>query len=66
MERELRTPEKPEKKPPTRKASANKPIQLQFDICGIGAVGFYWNLKQPGAAVFVTSLYEVDSLIQQR
>ena len=66
MEQELRTLEKPEKKPLIRKAPANKPIRLQFDICGIGAVGFHRNLKQLGATVFTTSLYEINSLIQQR
>src|SRR5436189_4918383 len=36
------------------------------DIYCIGAVGFYWTLIKPDATPFITSLYEIDRLIEQK
>ena len=37
-----------------------------LDICVIGAVGFSRNLARPGATPFVTSLYEIDRILEER
>ena len=36
------------------------------DIYCIGAVGFYWTLIKPNVIPFITSLYEIDRLIEQK
>jgi hypothetical protein len=66
MERELRMLETPKKTRTARKPSVTVQRLPQFDICGIGAVGFHRNLKQPGTVAFTTSLYEIDRLIEER
>ena len=67
MERELRMGETPQPPAMVRKL----PVVVckatrQVDVYAIGAVGFYRNLRQPGATAFTTSLYEIDSLIQTK
>ena len=36
------------------------------DIYCIGAVGFYRTLTKPNVTPFVTSLYEIDQIIEQK
>ena len=36
------------------------------DICMIGAAGFYRNVTRQGATPFLTSLYEIDRMIEQK
>src|SRR6266700_7924028 len=37
-----------------------------IDIYYISAVGFYRNLVQPNTIAFITSLYEIDKLIEEK
>jgi hypothetical protein len=37
-----------------------------LDIYAISAVGFFYNIKLPDSVTFVTSIYEVDSLIRKK
>ena len=37
-----------------------------MDICQIGAIGFRWNLNQPRTVPFITSLYEIDQLLEDQ
>ena len=39
---------------------------LHVDIYYIGLVGFNWATKQPNTTVFITSLYEIDQMIEDR
>ena len=39
---------------------------LPVDIYCIGAVGFYWNLVQLDTIAFITSLYEIDWIIEEK
>jgi len=39
---------------------------LPVNICCIGAIGFYQNLKQPDTVAFITSLYEIDQIIKDK
>lgn len=52
---------------PTKKLKATRPRNLPvIDICALGPVGFYRSLKAPESVTFVTSLYEIDAMIQDR
>ena len=67
MERELQLLESPVKLPRIRKSPVTVRKSLpRVDICGIGAAGFRRNLERPGAVVFVTSLCEIDRLIEEK
>jgi len=67
MECELQLLELPVKLPRIRKSPVTvRKSLLRVDICGIGAVGFRWNLKRLGAVVFVISLCEIDRLIEEK
>jgi hypothetical protein len=48
---------------PSERYPANLP---KVDICVIGTVGFQRNLTRPGATAFVTSLYEIDQILEER
>ena len=67
MERELRKgPEvqnRPETTPEKRKRPENLP---HVDIYCIGPAGFHWAAKQLDSTVFVTSLYEIDRMIEEK
>ena len=39
---------------------------LPVDIYCIGAGGFYWTLTKPDTKSFVTSLYEIDQIIEEK
>jgi hypothetical protein len=43
-----------------------KYLKSGFDIAVIGAVGFYYNLKNADNELFSTSLYEIDRIINKR
>ena len=47
--------------------SVKKPINLLLvNICYIGAIGFYQNLKQPNTIAFTTSLYKINQIIKDK
>jgi len=47
--------------------SVKKPINLLLvDICCIGAIGFYQNLKRPNIVAFTTSLYKINRIIKDK
>ena len=48
---------------PRSRSHAKKPLAV--DIKEIGAVGFHYNLRKKENEVFVTSLYEIDRLIEE-
>ena len=50
------------RKPPV---TVCKPLP-RVDICSIRAARFRWNLKRLRAVVFVTSLCEIDCLIEEK
>jgi hypothetical protein len=51
----------------TAKITAKRPTNLPpVDIYCIGAVGFYRTLIKPNVTPFVTSLYEIDRIIEQK
>ena len=50
-------------KKPLHKTHTDLPA---INICLIGAVGFHQTLDQSNATPFVTSLYEIDWLIEQK
>ena len=53
--------------PPVEKPKVTRPQNLPaIDICAIGHIGFYRHLKAPDSVAFTTSLYEIDSMIQDR
>ena len=65
MECELRG--KPPTRPITRKITRKRPANLPpVDIYCIGAVGFYRTLIKPDVTSFVTSLYEIDRVIEEK
>jgi hypothetical protein len=64
MEHELQGKPRPN---PTIGKQAKQPINLPpVDIYCIGAVGFHRTMKQPDTTVFVTSLYEIDRMIEDK
>jgi hypothetical protein len=65
MEQELqgRTPIPKALKHVLRKQDACLP---PVDICFIGAVGFHRTLTKPDVQPFVTSLYEIDRIIEEK
>ena len=69
MERELQKgPEVPRAETtPVRPARAKRPENLPpVDIYCIGPAGFHRAAKQLDATVFITSLYEIDRMIEDR
>ena len=59
--------ESPVKLPQIRKSPVTVRKSLpRVDICGIRAARFRWNLKRLRAVVFVTSLCEIDRLIEEK
>ena len=67
MERQFRTFTDQEHSGRVRKPSASYPAKLpKIDICVIGTVGFSRSVSKPGATVFVTSLYEIDRILEER
>ena len=47
--------------------SIKKPTNLPLvNICYIGAIGFYQNLKQPNTIAFITSLYKINQIIKDK
>jgi hypothetical protein len=66
MEQELqgktRAPQPPPRKAPSKQVASLPPV----DIYCIGAVGFYRTLTKPDVTTFITSLYEIDRLIEQK
>jgi len=49
------------------KTPIKKPINLLLvNICCIGAIGFYQNLKRPNTVAFTTSLYEINRIIKDK
>jgi transposase InsO family protein len=54
-------------RPASRKTAKIQPTPLPpVDICMIGAAGFHRNVSRYGATPFVTSLYEIDRMIEQK
>jgi hypothetical protein len=51
------------KRPWVEKEQLVKPI---IDITGINAIGMHYNLRPFDNEAFITSLYEIDSLLKQR
>jgi hypothetical protein len=44
-----------------------KPVEAPpIKITGISSIGIYYNLRQPENEAFTISLYEIDSLLEQR
>ena len=39
---------------------------LHVDIYYIGLAGFNWAIKQPNTTIFITSLYEIDQMIEDK
>ena len=67
MERELRIVETPVKPATVLKRSVTARKELpRVDIFAIGAAGFRRNLKQTGTVAFVTSLYEIDRILEEK
>ena len=67
MERELKRiidprPQNTARQPAVKKLTDLPPV----NICYIGAVGFYWNLVQPNTVAFITSLYKINWLIEEK
>ena len=49
------------------KTSVKKPINLLLvNICYIGAIGFYQNLKRLNTVAFITSLYKINQIIKDK
>jgi len=47
--------------------SLKKPINLLLvNICCIGAIEFYQNLKRPNTIAFITSLYKINWIIEDK
>ena len=47
--------------------AVKKPMDLPpIDICYVNAIGFYWNLVQPDTVAFMTSLYKINQLIEEK
>ena len=61
LENRVATPTTPWKRP-----SLPPKTLPSLDICAIGAVGFFRNIKHPDSVTFMTSIYEIDSLIRKR
>jgi hypothetical protein len=55
-------PDEPEKKKPAHEIKES----ISIDIAGIGAAPFYRCTKKKGAEVFMTSLYDLDSIIEEK
>jgi hypothetical protein len=70
MERELRMGPEVRNRPettPVRPTRAKRPENLpHVDIYYIGPAGFNRAVKQLDTTVFVTSLYEIDRMIEER
>ena len=67
MEQELRKVVNPLPQNTVHGTSVKKPINLLLvNICCIGAIGFYQNLKRPNTVAFTTSLYEIDRIIKDK
>ena len=50
-----------------QRTAVKKPTNfLPINIYCIGAVGFYWNFVQPNTVAFITSLYEINQLIEEK
>jgi hypothetical protein len=65
MATELQEPAKQPAKQPTK--PAKQPTNLPaVDIYCIGAIGFYRTLIKPNVTPFVTSLYEIDWIIEEK
>ena len=65
MELELQKTSNKTAKQPKRHPKALKNLPT-VDIYCIGAVGFSRHLKQPGTTAFVTSIYEIDRVIEEK
>jgi hypothetical protein len=70
MERELRKGPEVRNRPETTPVRPARPRRLKnlphIDIYCIGAVGFDRTTKQLDSTVFVTSLYEIDRMIEDK
>ena len=72
MERELQREHYPStshspKNTPVRPARARRPENLpHVDIYYIGPAGFHQATKQPDTTIFITSLYEIDQMIEEK
>src|SRR5208282_3751563 len=67
MDNELQGRREAATRPPARCTSIQWPSKLPaVNICLIGPVGFQRNQASPGAIIFITSLCEIDQLIQEK
>ena len=67
MERELKKIVSARPQITAQRTAVKKLIDLlPVNICCIGAIGFYWNLAQPDTVAFITSLYEINRLIEEK
>jgi predicted aspartyl protease len=67
MDQELRGGPSPTNPPAKRmKPKLTKDNLPPLDIYFIGAVGFNRTVKQPGVTPFITSLYEIDRMIEEK
>ena len=67
MEQELKRVVNPPPQNTVHRTSVKKPINLPpVNICCIGAIGFYQNLKRPNTVAFTTSLYKIDWIIKDK
>jgi len=67
METELRMRTNPQRAQRTPVRPAKQPANpLPVDICCIGAIGFYRTLTKQDATPFITSLYEIDRIIEEK
>jgi hypothetical protein len=67
MERELQKGPKVQNRPETTPVKRKQPKNLpHVDIYCIGLEGFKQTTKQLDATIFITSLYEIDQMIEDR
>ena len=69
MDEELQKKDKEIELPPIKtKIRTNRypPNLPPIDIAMIGAVGFHRNLRKEGNVAFITSLYEIDRIIEEK
>ena len=67
MENKLKRIVNPRPQNTAQKPAVKKLMDLPLiNICYISAVGFYQNLVQPDTIAFITSLYKINKLIEEK
>ena len=66
MERELLTTTKQKPANPNIKPPIEKEATVQIDIAMIGAAGFHRHARKKDTETFITNLYEIDRIIEEK